>query len=323
VRRFAIQIQTKYIMKTSFKKQYLSILSSLILSLTLTSCFDVIQLEGVKSESLLVVEAMITNQSGEQVVKLSKSQNYFDNSASTNVLNANVQVQDDLGVIYTFKDVKNNGNYVWTPANSTQKIGVIGRKYTLKVLSEGESYQATSELKRVPKIDSVLYQFGEVDQNQQIKADIAEGYEPQFYARDLKGVGDCYLIKSYKNGKVLGDVGNFLLAYDASFNKGDGADGFQFISPIRRSIAYELFKENDLVKVELFSITEDHYNFWLKAQAQIRNGGLFATPPAYITTNFFNVNKSSTKKAAGWFATVGLSTFETKIEKAKARTGLK
>ncbi len=287
------------------------------------SCEDVVQLEGVKSESLLVVEAMITNQAGEQVVKLSKSQNYFDNATPTNVLNANVQVQDDLGTIYTFKDVKNNGNYVWTPANSTQRMGVVGRKYTLKVLSEGENYQAVTELKRVPKIDSVLYQFGEVDQNQQVKTDITEGYEPQFYARDFRGVGDCYLIKSYKNGKILGDLGNFLLAYDASFNKGDGADGFRFISPIRRSIAYELFQENDIVKVELFSITEDHYNFWSKAQDQIRNGGLFATPPSYITTNVFNVNKSSTKKAAGWFATVGLSTFETKIEKAKARTGLK
>jgi hypothetical protein len=306
-------------MKTSFKKHGLIIL----MSLTLMSCEDVIQLEGVKSESLLVVEAMITNQSGEQVVKLSKSQNYFDNSAPANVLNANVQVQDDLGVSYVFKDVKNNGNYVWTPANSTQKMGVVGRKYTLKVISEGETYQAITELKRVPKIDSVLYQFGEVDGNQQIKTDIAEGYEPQFYAKDFNGAGDCYLIKSYKNGKVLGDVGNFSLAYDASFDKGSGADGFQFISFIRRSIAYELFQENDLLKVELISITEDHFNFWLRAQGQIRNGGLFATPPSYITTNVFNVNKSSTKKAAGWFATVGLSTFETKIEKAKARTELK
>ena len=294
-----------------------------MLSLTLTSCENVIQLEGIKSESLLVVEAMITNQSGEQVVKLSKSQNYFDNTTPTNVLNANVQVQDNLGTIYTFKDVKNNGNYVWTPANSTQSMGVVGRKYTLKVIAEGETYQATTELKRVPKIDSVLYQFGEADQNQQVKTDIAEGYEPQFYAQDLRGVGDCYLIKSYKNGKILGNLTNFSLSYDASFNKGDGADGFQFIAPIRRSIAYELFKENDLLKVELFSITEDHYNFWLKAQAQIRNGGLFATPPAYITTNVFNINKTSSKKAAGWFATVGLSRFETKIEKSKARTGLK
>ena len=310
-------------MKNINKKRTLSFLSSIILSFILMSCEDVIQLEGVKSESLLVVDAMITNQSGEQVVKLSKSQNYFDNAASASVLNANVQIQDDLGVTYVFKDVKNNGNYVWTPANSTQKMGVGGRKYTLKVVSEGENYQATSELKRVPKIDSVLYQFGEVDGNQQRKTDIAEGYEPQFYAKDFNGKGDCYLIKSYKNGKVLGDVGNFSLAYDASFDKGSGADGFQFISFIRRSIAYELFKENDLLKVELISITEDHFNFWLRAQGQIRNGGLFATPPAYITTNVFNINKSSTKKAAGWFAAVGLSTFETKIEKAKARTGLK
>ena len=69
------------------------------------------------------------------------------------------------------------------------------------------------------------------------------------------------------------------------------------------------------MKVELISITEDHFNFWLRAQGQIRNGGLFATPPSYITTNVFNINKSSTQKAAGWFAAVGLSTFETKIEK--------
>jgi Domain of unknown function (DUF4249) len=304
-------------------KTKINLIISALTILLLGSCEDIVQLEGVKSDQLLVVEAMINNQAGEQVVKLTKSQNYFENAAPIHVQNASVQVQDNLGNIYSFKDLKNNGYYVWTPLNATQKMGIVGRKYTLKVVSEGETYQALTELKRVPKIDSLLYQFGEVDQNQQTKDDIKEGYEPQFYARDLKGEGDCYLIKSYKNGKILGDVGNFQLAYDASFSKGDGADGFLFLSPIRRSIARELFQENDIVKVELFSITEDHFNFWLKAQDQIRNGGLFATPPAYITTNVFNVNKNSPKKAAGWFATVGLSTFETKVEKAKARTNLR
>ena len=56
-------------MKNINKKRTLPFLSSLLLSFILMSCEDVIQLEGVKSESLLVVDAMITNQSGERRLK--------------------------------------------------------------------------------------------------------------------------------------------------------------------------------------------------------------------------------------------------------------
>lgn len=296
----------------------------LMLSVVLfNSCEDVIQIEGVKVEPVLVVEAMISNQTGEQVIKLTKSQNYFDNSIPLTVQNAVVTVQDDLGIIYNFKDFKNNGNYVWKPQNHTDIMGIVGRKYTLRIISEGETYQAVTELKRVPIIDSILYQISKKGFNNQASTDTLKEYEPQFYANDIKGIGDCYLIKSFKNEKLLGNVSNFSLGYDSGFNRGDGADGSMFISYVRRSIAREVFHENDIVRVELYSITENHYDFWLKAQEQIRNGGLFATPPAYITTNIFNVNKLSSKKAEGWFATVGVSILETKIIKNNARTNLK
>ena len=169
------------------KNSFLILLFS-VMSLFLTGCEDVVQLESVKTDALLAVDGTITNQVGNQVLKLTKSQGYFDNSTPLPVQGATVQVKDNLGNIFDFKDLKNDGNYIWTPKVATQSMGVIDRKYTLQVKTEGETYEAVSEMKRVSKIDSIQYQFEKADFGQKGPK---EGYDVYFFANDFKGFGDC------------------------------------------------------------------------------------------------------------------------------------
>lgn len=319
-----IQIQTKsrQIMKISFKninvKFILSFSHAIILSLFMMSCEDVIQLDIPKTDPFLVVDGSITNIPGEQVIKLSKSQDLLSLSNVEGFKNATVKVTDDLGKIYEFKDVKNNGKYVWTPAKPTDILGVVGRTYTLEINAEGEKYTAISKLNRVPKIDSIVYKLEDANVRQQGTGKPSKGYDAQFYAVDLKGVGDCYRVKIYKNDSLKSAVENIVIAYDAIGNKSPIGDGLAFILPIRRLANTELYRENDKIRVELLSITEAHFDFWLQLRQELNNAGLFARPAARIPSNISNVNKSSTKEASGWFGTSAVSSMEVKVDKNKA-----
>ncbi len=305
-------------MKISFKKHTLTILPLLILSSMLMSCEDVIQLDIPKTDPYLVVDGSITNLAGEQVIKLTKSQDLLSLATIEGVKNATVKVTDDLGKIYQFKDLKNTGKYVWIPTNATDIMGVIGRTYTLEINVEGESYKALSKLNRVPKIDSIVYKLDDANLRQKGDGKPNKGYDAHFYGIDLKGVGDCYRVKIYKNDTLKNAADNIVIAYDAIGNKSPFGDGLAFILPIRRLANTELYRENDKLRVELLSITEAHFDFWLLLRQELNNAGLFARPASRIPSNVTNVNANSAKQATGWFGTSAVSSMEVKIDKTKA-----
>lgn len=296
-------------------------------TLSLTSCEDVIDLQGItNAPSMLVVDGNVTDVSTSQVITLTQSQDYFTNTTVKPVLGASVTVTDSDGKIFTFNDLKGDGKYVWTPTTAVPKIGQVGKTYTLKITANGETYQAVSELKRVPKIDSIAYQFDEARLNQRDddKGYPKEGYDAQFYARDFTGIGDCYRIIAYKNGKMLEMSNTVAIAYDAAIQKSRGAaDGLIFSLPVRSTISPQLYLAGDTIKVELRSITEGHFDFWTQARLEVNNGGLFARPSANIPTNVNNVNAASSKKAIGWFGTSAVSFSQTIVDPKKAQTGLR
>jgi hypothetical protein len=79
--------------------------------LALSSCEEVVSLPSPASDNYLTVEATLTNLPGPQKILLSKSQAYFDNSAAPKISNAEVQVKDNLGNVYMFKESKELGTY--------------------------------------------------------------------------------------------------------------------------------------------------------------------------------------------------------------------
>jgi hypothetical protein len=136
----------------------LNIFKAFILLMTvagLSGCEDVIDLETTTGPTQLVVDGWINNQPGKQTITLTWSGAYFDNSAPKPVLGAKVTVTDDLGKVYEFADSSNTGQYTWGKLQ-TDTLGRIGRKYTLRIENEQEVYTAKNEIKRVPKIDSLI-----------------------------------------------------------------------------------------------------------------------------------------------------------------------
>ncbi len=300
-------------------KSIIKYIYSIFLSVSLMSCEDVIQLNVPETEKYLVVEGTITNVAGEQFIKLTESQALLSTTAPNAVTNATVKVTDNTGRVYEFKDTKNEGKYIWTPSTATEAMGAIGKTYTLRIDVNGESYQAVSELKRLPKIDSIVYKYEDSPRvNQTADNKPKQGYDANFYAKDFVGVGDCYRVKVYKNGKMFSGADNIVIAYDALLNKSSVGDGLMFILPLRRAISPELYAENDKLKVELNSITEPHFDFWTQFRTELNNTGLFSTPAARIPCNVINISATPKKQAAGWFGTSAVTSLEVTIDKNKA-----
>ncbi|WP_149241018.1 DUF4249 domain-containing protein [Dyadobacter sp. 32] len=288
----------------------------LIIITGLTSCEDVIDLKSDTGPTQLVVDGWITNQPGPQTINLTWSAAYFNNDAAKPVLGAEVTVTDDKGVVYNFKDVANNGKYVWGTAKDT--LGHVGRIYTLRVKNQSDEYTAVNAIKRVPAVDSIIYQ----KETLPFKPEKGpkQGYIASFYARDFVGAGDTYWIKPVINGKARADKPtSIIIAYDAAFNAGAPSDGLIFILPLRQALTSDsLYSAGASVGAELHSITNEAFEFLKQIREQAANGGLFAVPIQNIKSNVVNTNPSG-PKALGFFGASAVTRMETVIDPAKAR----
>ncbi len=292
------------------------ILSILLISMALFSCEDVIDLEVRDGVNQLVVDAWLTDEDREQSVKLTISQPYFEESAPKPALGAEVIVYNQDSTAHIFTDPNNDGVYTYKPKPG--KFLKENERVALAVKYENEQYYSLSQLKRVPKIDSVGYEVFSFPITPP-DGGPKDGFLAQFYANDPVGEGDTYLMRSYKNDTLRFKPTDITLAYDAGFSPGSKSDGLMFILPIRQSLNQTLFLDKDKLKVELFSIPTEAYFYLLQLRQESSNGGIFATPLSNIPTNIINLNSKSTKKALGAFFVSKVSTFETVIDKSKAR----
>lgn len=282
-----------------------------------SACEDIVDVTLDTGKSQLSVDAWLDNQAGEKVIRLTRTNGYFENTAAPAALGATVVITDNEGNTFEFLDTDNDGDYTWTPSG-TESFGKIGNTYILSLTYEGESYEAVSSMNRVPPIDSVFYEFREEELGD------PEGYYAELFARDFEGSGDCYWIKTYRNEAFLRKPNDINIAYDASFSAGGNTDGLVFITPIREGInpyyedeneeALPPYELGDKIKVELHAIPEEAFYFLQDVRTQVNNGGLFAVPSTNVRTNIVNTNTASETTAVGYFATSAVSVAEQVIE---------
>lgn len=278
--------------------KYLLHLSILLLTgFALTSCETVIDAKLDEGPTQLSVDATLTDMPGPQTIRLTQTAAYFDNRTPPPATGATVTVTDNAGKAYKFADPDNDGYYIWQPTGN-DTLGRIGRTYSLSINYQNETYQSSSRMNRVTTIDSLIFVKRKLNPLSK-----TEGYRAEFYAVDTPGAKDYYRIKFYRNGELQNKPRNIITSQDGSFRGSADTDGLQFIAPIRRSINPDsLYVSDDVVKVEVQSLTLEAFNFWQQVAQQITNGGLFATPPANVPTNIVNTNASG-RKATGFFVT--------------------
>ena len=277
-----------------------------ILTTMLTSCEKVIDIKLDEGTPQLAVDAFINNKPGTQVIKLTITSGYFHNAPCPPAIGATVKITDTKGAVYNFVDYTGTGLYEWVPAVGDTLVK-LAHSYILSITYNSQQYQATSIAFPVPKIDSLNYQYRKGN-NPSAK----EAYYVSFYAHDFKGIPDFYWVKGFRNGQAAPPE-RITISQDGGF--GPGVDGLTFIVPIRQSINLDDgFQLGDTCAVEVHSLNPEIYFSFQQLQIQIRNGGLFATPPANVSTNIKNINLNSSVKAVGFFNIAMVATNGIKIK---------
>lgn len=281
----------------------------------LISCEDVIYPTLESAPEILVVDAWINNKPETQVITLARSQPYFESVTPPGVSGAIVTIVDNHGKLFSFvQDDDTPGSYVWTPA-AGEVFGAVGDSYSLSILVDGETFESTSYMGRVPAIDSITF---ETDTNLATSDQITRA---EFWATDPVGVGDAYWIRTIKNGIPLLKPSELNAAFDSGLSIGGQADGVTFITPVRRRInandqdadgvTLSPIVSGDSIQVQIHSITVQAFTYLTEVGIQTnRPGGfqeLFATPLSNVSTNVLNSNQGGSK-VLGFFNVSAVTT---------------
>jgi len=295
-------------MKTTIISKFYIYLITVFLTMFFISCEDPVQMELDKGKQLLVIDAFVNNLRQDQKIRITLSQNYFDNGTAVTVVpDAQVILKDiTTNTTYTF-NYTSNGYYTYT-LSPTDTIAKVNHWYQLEVTYKGYKYTATALQKRSAIIDSIQVKY---DKN---NFSGKEGYKCIMWGRDVPGpIPDFYWIKSFRNSKFFGKTGDINLAYDGASGGSGGvrADGYIFTPNIAEAITPfgEYFQKNDTCKVEIHSISEECWNMFNQIIRNTNNQGLFATTFENVKTNI-KTDENATLKAVGFFnmATVTTAT---------------
>ena len=291
------------------KVHYILFLAALLF----VSCEDPIDVILEDAPEQMVVDAWLDNMSQRQEIRVSKTLPYFTAEFTPGVEDATVTVTNNNGTVYTFEH-EADGVYVYDlPAGET--LGEVGDEFELEIQSGDDRYTASTQMFRVPQIDSLTQEFRE----NEVFTD--DGIYCQVFARDFDGLGDTYWIKSYKNGQYLNRPFEINIAFDAGFDSGGEVDGFVFIYPIR-DLVNEVDEDGiplqwmpgDELRVEIHSISNEAFGFLEIMRDQLLNSfnGIFAEPLANTKGNIVHANGEET--VLGVFNVSAVSVAERTIE---------
>ncbi len=289
-------------------KKYTFILFAQVIFFVFTSCEKVVQVDVPEAETLLVVDAWLNDKPGDQVIRLTTTAPVFSSSSTPVASGASIVLKDlNNGKTFNFSENPGTGNYIYSPAIG-DTFNVIGHKYELEINYKGNIYKSNSTSYKTTSIDTVGF-----NKIKRIGDTTVRGFAPWMFGKDIPNERNYYWIKVYKNGKFFNNARNINISEDAGGR--DGTDGLCFIPPIAYfgvTPSDDLFKINDLVTVEVYSINQNSFEYFIQLIRQVNNSqaGLFAVTPENLRTNILPVSES-TPRAIGWFniGTVKSKTF--------------
>ncbi len=278
-------------------KRYIT-LSVVIIALCCSACEDVVDIDVTAGEQLLVVEGWVTDDAQPQEVRLSYSQQYFDNSEPTPATNATVAIEEYLegALLDTYPLQEQEGGTYSTTAFQ----GKLDHEYRLTFTVEAEAYEAWTQLRRTMPIEGL-----EVFYREGLGFD-SQGYYLLLYANEPEGPGDNYLFRLYQNDTL------FNRPQDISTQSDRFIDG-QFINGVElnRGNPFEL---GDIGRFEIWSLTDEAYRFYNNLREQVVIGGPYANPPANVLSNIKAQNPSNTIEIVGHFGASAISSATILIE---------
>jgi hypothetical protein len=234
----------------------------------------------------LIVEANINDYYESQFIRLYRANSFYDTVKSPPVGNAVITVSDG-NEEYGFSE-SSTGYYV---NNSISSSLITGHTYLLTVEDDGEIYTAKSELRPVPEIDSLTFTMNSLSDLEIVDREL---YNVFIHFKNLQG-WNYYLVNLFVNGESVTATPN-----RKPIIADEGFDGYA--SLFVRTFKGDEIKENDMVTLQLMSISREQYDFYmdLLIQTELSGNPFAGAPPANVPTNmsegargFFQVSSVS------------------------------
>jgi len=249
-------------------KIFLPIFAVLLL---LLSCEELINVNLKNESSIVVIESFITSADNPVMVKITKSQDFFNQSDFSTVKNASVQL-----VCSSVKEtlIEKGGGYYF----SSKTKGIQGKTYSLNITTEGKTFGASVVLPKAVPIDTIYFQPG-IFQSDSLN--IFVGFH------DPAVTENYYRIRLYRNRRYA--INDYFLMTDAF------SDGERIVAPIY----YRYFAPGDTVVIELLNLERCTWKYFKGLSESIQQG-VNSQAPGNPPTNF-------TGGALGIFGAWGLS----------------
>jgi hypothetical protein len=276
----------------------------------LNSCISqFIPSEGISAD-LLVVEGLITDQPGQNIIKLSVSMPLGGRSIARPLSGGNVTVSDDMGNDYNLSETI-EGTYV--PDASFR--GFVGRTYTLHVISgptrNNINYISTRVLlKQVPPIDTVYYE-------KVVLGRAADGYSSdkgcQIYLATHDPVSQCKFYRweyeetwEFSLPYIVPNNHCWTTEYSTNINiKNTSSLSEDKIVKFPLNFVTnktDRLKEKYSILVKQYSLNEEEYGYLEKLQNTIEQvGSLYDMTPESIPSNILCIDRPE-EKVLGYFS---------------------
>lgn len=253
------------------------------------SCVEKIDVALDETYTRLVIDGSIATDTGNYVVHLTKTANYFYNAPSPRVVNATVNISDG-SMTYNLKETEPGKSGMYETDSAF--CGIIGKTYTLNVtlaqpVGDNLNYSASCQLLSVARLDSTIVVFN---------PDWGEDgfWEIKCYAQEPGDQVNYYMFNLFRNGRLLSDSISKVVVSDDKYFNGSYINGLGAFY-IDNSNSWERLYPGDTIILQMSGITEEYYNFISEVQAAGFNIPFFVGPPANVVGNINN-------GAVGFFA---------------------
>jgi hypothetical protein len=233
------------------------------------SCQEEVELPlGTRSELIPTIEAYWTDQGAFNEVKITLSKDYYDSTEVEVISEAEVFITipgTDKVIPFGFL----GGTNSYRPINPLEKA-VIGETYQLTVRWHENVYVSEGVMLEPPTVDSVTWKFEE----ERIFRD--KGYYIKVYGKIPFEEDNNYRIRIIENDTLKNQREDYLL-FDDTFGLAFFEEGLE--------LGYS-FKENDRVRLELFRLNRDAFDYLNQlVNLLFSDGGLFSPPPQNPESN--------------------------------------
>lgn len=244
-------------------------LSLILFAALCWSCQEEVILPLGEKENLVpTIEALWTDQGNYNEVKIKLSKDYYDSMDVEVVRDAEVFITiPGTNKLIPFQYLDATKSY--RPVNSLEKA-VVGEKYQLNIRWEENIYVAEGVMLEPPKVDSVTWSFEEERLFRE------EGFYIKVYGRIPFTDDNNYRIRVTENDTLKNQREDYLL-FDDTFGLTFFEQGLE--------LGYA-FQEKDVVRLELFRLNKDAYDYLNQLVNLLFNdGGLFSPPPQNPDSN--------------------------------------